>query len=424
MLVVVDIVLLVVIGLLVFYLALLSILALSVRVGRMPAVSAKRKFAVVIPAHNEQLSIAKTLKSLLAMQYPKKFFDVVVIADNCTDDTAAIARRLGAHVYERTDNTERGKGYALRWGFGRLLAPTNEYSALVVVDADSVVSRNFLEVMNYYVDCGAKAIQSSDQVESQPGVWSAETTRLGFALYNYVRPLGRKAFRLSAGLRGNGMCFAVETLHRYPWNAFSLNEDLEYGLFLLSNGVSVTFAPEAQVLATMPSDASNAETQRARWEKGRMPVIRKYAFRLLWSALRNLSFKPVDALIDLLTPPFVNLMGVASMLVGVNFLLWIFGIAPVGLICVGWSIVLVLGGVHVFGGLMAVDMDKGLLKALVYVPRYAYWKLTLYSKLLWRGKTTEWIRTSREHSPGHSLAEKSSSHTIVAPGVEHHSMKE
>lgn len=424
MLIGVDILLLVVIGSLVFYLAMLSAFALSVRVTQVPTMPAKTKFAIVIPAHNEHLSIAKTLTSLLALRYPKTLVDMVVIADNCSDETATIAKNLGALVYERTDTTARGKGYALRWAFDRLIARSGEYGAFIVVDADSVVSGNFLEVMNYYIGSGAKAIQSSDQVESQPGVWSAETTRLGFALYNYVRPLGRKALRLSAGLRGNGMCFAVETLRRYPWNAFSLNEDLEYGLFLLSNGVSVTFAPEAQVLATMPSDASNAETQRARWEKGRMPVIRNYSFRLLWSALRNLSFKPVDALIDLLTPPFVNLMGVASLLAGANFLLWLLGIAPLGALCVGWSIVLGLGIIHVFGGLMAADMDKGLLKALAYVPRYASWKLMLYSKLLWRGKTTEWVRTSREHSAKHSSPETSSSHPIVAPGVEHHSMKE
>jgi 1,2-diacylglycerol 3-beta-glucosyltransferase len=299
-------------------------------------------------------------------------------------------------VHERVDAGKRGKGYALRWGFDRLLAGEKGYDAFVVIDADTTVSKNLLQVMNHRIGAGASVIQCNDQVEPQPGAWSAESTRLGFTLYNYARPLGRLVLGLSAGLRGNGMCFTAGTLRRLPWDAYSLNEDLQYGLNLLLNGVTVVFAPEATVLATMPSDAAHAETQRARWEQGRFSIIRTYTPRLLWSAAKNRSFKPLDAAIDLLTPPLVNLMGVSFVLLCVNLVLWEAGITRTGSLSLGWLLVLLLGFVHVFAGLRAAGADRKLFGALAHVPRYALWKFMLYARLSRRARPGEWVRTFRE----------------------------
>lgn len=397
MLIIVDIALLGLFGGLTLYLALLSGLALAVPARRVVPAGAFKRFAVVIPSHNEQLTLSRTLDSILAVHYPRSLFDAVVIADNCEDGTAGIGRDCGAIVYERTDAGNRGKGYALRWAFDTLLSGEKDYDAFVIVDADSLVSSNFLQVMNCHIGLGAAAIQCNDQVQSQPGAWSAESTRLGFTLYNYVRPLGRLAVGLSAGLRGNGMCFTAETLRKFPWNAYSLNEDLQYGLDLLLNGVSVAFAPEATVLATMPSDAAHAETQRARWEHGRFPIILKYTPKLLWSAVRNFSFKPLDAAIDLLTPPFVNLMGASFVVLCANLALWAARIPGAGALCAAWLIVLGLCFFHVFAGLRAAAADASLYGALAHVPRYAVWKLLLYAKLWRREAPAEWIRTFREH---------------------------
>jgi 1,2-diacylglycerol 3-beta-glucosyltransferase len=396
MVVAIEIVLLIIFGFLLLYLALLSILALTARKPLPMATSRYRQLAVVVPANDEELSIGTTLKSLFAVDYPRDGFDVIVIADHCNDRTAEVARKLGAIVYERTNCAMRGKGYALRWCFDLLLSQDPAYDAVIVVDADSVISKNFLNVMNSYIEAGADVVQSSDMVDPQPGSWSAEVTRVGFILYNHVRPLGRRVIRCSAGLRGNGMCFTVDTLRRIPWRAFSLAEDLEYGLTLLLNGVTVVFAPEAKAFATMPADARNAVAQRTRWEGGRYPVIRRYAGRLLAAALKRRSFKAFDALVDLITPPFVNLLAIVGMLLCVNLLFSLVGVKPVAQFTWLWLTLIGIAAVHVIAGLYAADADQLAYKALLYVPRYALWKLAVYTRILRRDQTNRWIRTSRE----------------------------
>jgi 1,2-diacylglycerol 3-beta-glucosyltransferase len=393
---VVEIALVAVFGLFLLYLALLSALALTARKRSAVRSSKFQRIAVVVPAHNEESSIERTIHSLLAVDYPRESFDVIVVADNCTDRTAEVATNLGGIVYKRHNPKLHGKGYALRWCFDQLVSDKALYQAIVVVDADSVVSRNFLLVMNSYLESGAKVIQSSDLVKPRPGAWSAEVTRVGFTLYNYVRPLGRRVIKCSAGLRGNGMCFATETLRRIPWEAYSIAEDLEYGLMLLLKGVNVIFAPEAVVQATMPEKAENAEAPRARWEVGRFPIIKKYAGELLWTAIRNRSFRVLDAFIDLVTPPLVNLLAVVTIFFFLNLLLWGFGIAETALFVWLWAALFGVAAVHVLVGLYAAEADRSLYKALLHIPRYALWKLGVYGKVLQRGSSRRWIRTARE----------------------------
>lgn len=401
MLVTIHILLLATIGLLVVYLFMLSVLAACAHVPEQFETTFARRFAVVIPAHNEEFTIAPTIKSLLELQYAPQNFDVVVVADNCTDRTADVARESGTIVYERTSTDLRGKGYALRWCFDRLLSPPHEYDALVVVDADSVVSANFLTVMNYHLERGDRVIQASDLVKPQPGAWSSEMTRLGFTLYNYARPLGRHVIGCSTGLRGNGMCLAAGVLRSHPWEAYTRTEDLEFGLSLLLAGIPVAFAPRAFVLATMPQNPKLAESQRARWEHGRFPVIKKYGPLLLKNTLRHGSFESLDSFIDLITPPLINLM---AMVVGILlFTLGLFFSGVVSMLTFAylWTLVLLLGFLHMVIGLYASRADRFLYKALFHLPRYIAWKALLYLKRARRGETNEWIRTEREPVPAH-----------------------
>lgn len=383
-------------GTLTAYLALLSVLSLFA--ARRPPVAGgpRTRFAVLIPAHDEEATLGRTLSSLSRLDYPADLYRVFVIADNCTDDTAGAARLGGAAVLERTDPAARGKGHALRWAFDRLLPGQPGYDAFVVIDADSTASANFLDVMDAYLRRGAEAIQSSDQVTRNDASWSSEITRLGFTLYNFSRPLGRGVLGGSAGLRGNGMCFSAGLLRRLPWNAFGVTEDLQYGLELLLAGVRVRFAPAAVVLATMPAIAANAESQRIRWEQGRLPVRRRYARLLLGTGLRRASFRLLDAWIDLVTPPFVQLMAFngamaaahvpAALLLPGVFLPWL----------AAWGAVFAAGLLHVFAGLASARADAGLYRALLHVPRYAFWKLLLRRKHPPSRSPEDWVRTTRE----------------------------
>ncbi len=396
MLTVLQIILLCITGFFSSYLLLLSILALKARRRTKFGVKYQCRFALVTPAHNEESAIVRTLQSFFLIDYPPELRDIIVIADNCTDSTARVAREAGAIVYERENSELRGKGYALRWVFDKFAEEQAGYDAVVVIDADSVASRSFLSVMNYYLWKGARALQSSDLVRPQPGVWSVEATRLGFTLYNYVRPLGRRKLGGHAGARGNGMCFAWSALERVSWNAFSQNEDLEYGLQLLLNGIPVEFAPEAEVLATMPAVARNAESQRSRWEAGRFLMIRKYSWPLLKAFVGRRSFAFFDAFVDLVMPPLVNFFALCLVLGAASVALALTDVIhPV--FPVLWVFVTLLAVMHMVIGLRAPGVDSSLRKTLVHIPRYAWWKLLLYLRLVRKGHTREWVRTTREH---------------------------
>ena len=377
-----------------FYLFFLSLMGLFVNVKREKRSSRLRTFALVIPAHNEEGTIAKTVSSLMDIAYPGDHADVYVLADNCTDHTADIASGFnGVTVLERHDQQQRGKGFALRWCFDQLLSSPRVYDAIVVIDADSVASQNFLSVMNEYLEEGHQVLQAADVPEARPELWSSEVVRIGMTLYNISRPLGRRKLKFTAGLRGNGMCFSTDVLRTVPWRAYSLTEDLEYGLDLLLNGITVTLAPEAVVLASMPNRLSGS--QRERWEAGRFPVVKEYIPKLARKFRRTFSPVILDSLVDLLIPPFVNVFALAFLLSLITAGTVIVDLVDAAVLW-GWGAVLFLGSAHVVLGLVAARADRHLFQALAYVPCYAVWKLTVYAHVLMYGIRKEWIRTIRD----------------------------
>jgi len=354
-----------------------------------------RRFAIVIPAHNEEKMIAKTIYSLFSLNYPNKLFDVIVVADNCTDQTAEISTGLGATVWERTDDKKRGKGYALSWGFEKLLQSSADYDAVIVIDSDSLISGNFLTVMNDYLEQGMTVIQSNDLVLPQPGNWSIESTRIGFILTNFIKPLGRKNFGLFAGLRGNGMCFRTDVLRDVPWQAWSLTEDVEFGLTLILKGYKIEFSPEAVVWAQMPVHSRNAESQRSRWERGRSQITKNFAGIFFKKAIRHRSIRFFDVFIDLITPPFVNMMLFVSIMTVLSFLMWIFGwIAPTALWL--WVLLIFASVFHLLLGLKTAKADRMLYKSMLYIPIYILWKIKMYIKALSAQREMKWIRTTRD----------------------------
>lgn len=387
---------LVIIGLFTFYLSLLTALAFFYRSVINEPESKWNRFAVIIPAHNEEITIEQTLRHLFNISYPFELFDVIVVADNCEDKTAVISARTGALVLERFNKNFKGKGYALKWSFDLLLRSSKKYDAFLIVDADTFVSENILQIINSYINNGAEAIQCSDLVRPQQNSWSSEITRVGLILYNYVKPLGKKVINCSSGLRGNGMCFTSDILKKNPWQAFSQTEDLEYGINLLMNGTRTIFAPEAQVKAIMPTNSKNAESQRARWEIGRFPLIFKYAGNLLLAAMSKKSLDLFDTFIDLISPAFVNLFSLTILMIMVNIVLLILNISGTNIFMLIWSILLFMQIYHVIGGLYVAGADLDAYKALFHVPRYAVWKMLLYLKLALKGHAKLWIRTARE----------------------------
>src|SRR5881394_4074909 len=208
------------------------------------------KFAIVVPAHNEEDGIGATVSNLRTIDYPNDRFSINVVADNCSDETAARAEAACAQVLIRHDQEKRGKGYALEYAFERV-AP--EVDALVVVDADTFVSPNLLRAFAARIQAGALAVQADYAVRNPDASWRTRLMAIAFGAFHVLRSAARERLRLSSGLRGNGMCFTSRVLSLVPHDAYSIVEDVEYGIRLGEAGYRVHYAGEAHVYGEMVS---------------------------------------------------------------------------------------------------------------------------------------------------------------------------
>lgn len=355
------------------------------------------RFAVVVPAHNEQAQIAETVASLLQVHYPKALFEVVVVADNCTDATADIAQRAGARVLVRNHATERGKGYALHHAFTLLLAEgaPKSIDAVVVVDADSIVSPNLLHAFAVRLAAGEIAVQADYGVRNPLASWRTRLMTVALTIFHRVRGIARERMGLSAGLRGNGMCFSRACLTRFPHEAHGLVEDVEYGITLGLGGARIAYADEARVLGEMVSNAQGSESQRARWESGRASLKREQLPKLLRGAWQRRSAMLLDLALDLAVPPLARVavvVALACLLDGARLVLG----GHMGLS--SWVCAAALASLfgYVARGVQLSGLGFQAITALLWAPVYVVWKLV--SKLRPKHKDSGWVRTAREGS--------------------------
>jgi 1,2-diacylglycerol 3-beta-glucosyltransferase len=362
-----------------------------------PRADARTRFALLIPAHDEEQLIGRLLQSVHDVDYPDRLLDVYVIADNCSDATESRARASGARpdgrppgrVLVRNDVKHVGKGYALAWALERL--PLADYDAVAMVDADSVLHRDFFRAMEASFAEGAEAIQG------YYGVLEAVTTAavlraISFSLMHYVRPLGKTVFGGSCGLKGNGMVFSVELLLTQGWRSFSVVEDAEQHLRLVNGGVRVEFAPEARVYGEMPASLSGAKTQNLRWEAGRWSVARRYAPPLLWLALRRRSLAVLDAAVEPLVPP-LSVVAALGAVVTVGGLVT----GSLALAAAGGAVLAALAA-HVGGGMLLSGAPLSAWRCLLAAPLYLLWKVALYGQALLGAGAQRWVRTPRSPS--------------------------
>ncbi len=263
------------------YLLAIAVAAMSARRTRttLSETQPRSRMLVVIPAHDEETGVANTVASCRSADYPESLFSVLVIADNCTDRTAATAAEAGARVVERSDPIKRSKGYAIEYLIGRL-AGSGELAALdalVVVDADTTIDRSLLRRFDAHLQAGHDWVQAYYTVANPDESWRTRLMTHAFALFNGVMQLGHTALGTSAGLRGNGMCFSTRGLSRQPWVSYGLVEDMEFSWTLRLAGERIAFEPASRVYGAMlGSGGTAAANQRRRWEFGRGEVRRMY----------------------------------------------------------------------------------------------------------------------------------------------------
>lgn len=380
-------------GVLVGYLLLLTVAALFARRATDRPPEPKHRFAILIPAHDEERLLPETLASLVALDYPKALYDVHVVADNCTDRTAEIARSAGVHVYERFNTELVGKGHALNWLMDRINESTNSriYDAFVIFDADTIVSPGFLRVMDAWLTRGENAVQGYYAVRDPTRSWGVALRYAALAVLHYLRPLGRSVLGGTTGFKGNGLCLRADLARRFAWSG-SLTEDIQYHMELVLAGERVAFAPDAVLEAEMPGTLHGARTQNVRWERGRLQMIRAYVPQLLRAAFRQRRFVPFDAAMEQLIPPTAVLTALigACTLAGVVLGLWgHWTVAGVGLaLLAGEAIYLIVG-------LLLVRAPVRVWLALVYAPIFLIWKVGLYLRVLAGRERQGWVRTER-----------------------------
>src|SRR5271168_3158776 len=194
---------------------LLVLTCMSARPALPPGSSRNMSFDIIVPAHDEAAGIRKTISSLQQLSWPSALYRIVVVADNCTDATAAISRDAGATVLERQDLTRRGKGYALAHAFSWSRS-TGFANAVTVVDADSAVSANLLESFAARIEAGACALQAHYGVLNATDSWRTRLMAIALGSIHKVRSRARELMGVSCGIRGNGWCVTHALLDKIP----------------------------------------------------------------------------------------------------------------------------------------------------------------------------------------------------------------
>ena len=343
-------------------------------------------FAVLVPAHNEEKTIGRTVANLVRLKYPTDRFTVHVVADNCADATAAIAHRHGAVVHERNDPDRRGKGAALNWLVDELHAEASRIDAYVVVDADSELSPDFLLAMSRHLANGAEIVQGLNLVRVSEDRPLIRIRELAFELGCHLKPLAYERLGSSSGLFGNGMCFSAATLRRYRWNESSVVEDAELFFRLVRDGHRIRLATDAIVRSIMPASLRDAGSQAVRWERGKFDFTRDVASLLRRGVLRR-DRNALFAGLSGLTPPFAPL-ALASVL------------AFVGGAAAGWAGVVVLAAIAILCLFLYVLRGAALgrmtpwvvMRILLWAPSYCLWKVGVLALAALGGGRGEWKR--------------------------------
>lgn len=342
---------------------------------------------VVIPAHNEEQHIGRALQALHRSEYEADKLRIVVVADNCTDETARVASAFGARVLERTDPDRRGKGFALAWAFQRILRDP-EVQAICVIDADCEVSPHLLRALSIGLSDGAQAVQSAYVISDPRSSTGAALRWAGFALFNIVRPRGRDHLGLSSGLLGTGMAFSRTLLECSPWAAFSYAEDREQHMRWVRDGARVGFVGGAQVRSASAPEAGR-RSQEARWESGRVSLARTLSVDLLRKGLADRDLSALDAALEPMLPP-------QSLLALINVTAMVSARFSGSRSVLRVAVLAVLGQAgYVVLGLASVGAPLPVWQALFRSPAFIARRTGMVAGLVAGHGPTGWLRTAR-----------------------------
>jgi cellulose synthase/poly-beta-1,6-N-acetylglucosamine synthase-like glycosyltransferase len=355
-----------------------------------PAQGSRPRVAVLVPAHNESSLIVATLNSILPQLLAGD--RLVVVADNCTDDTAALARAAGAEVVERSNAQQRGKGYALDFGVRYLASDAPD--VMIVVDADSRVGEGSIERLALCCIDSGRPTQALYLMHAPAGSGlKVQIAEFAWCVKNQVRAQGWARLGLPCSLMGSGMAFAWRDLALIELASGHIVEDLKMGLDFCRSGKPPLFCPGALVSSDFPRSDEGLSIQRTRWEHGHLGVILSDAPKLLLEAIRKGNLNLLAMTADLLVPPLALLTLLLVVAFSLSWLVVLLGgalapalIASFGLALLGVTVLLAWNR---FGrGIIAFS-------ALLYAPFYALKKIPLYIGFVLK-RQVDWVRSKRD----------------------------
>lgn len=371
------------------------------------------KFMAIIPAHNEEMVVSNLIESLKNQTYDKNLYDIYVIADNCTDNTANVARRAGAIVLERFDPAHKTKGYALQWFLKQKIEENADYDAFFVFDADNIVDKDFILNMNKKLCQGEDVVQGYRDIKNPTDNWITAGYALFYWTMHRLYHLARYNVGLSTLLNGTGFMVRFDVVKPNGWQTETLTEDIEFSLERIIKGKKLGWATDAIVYDEQPTSFKQSWSQRSRWTVGHIQCMKRYTGELFNSVKEHKSLVTFDGFLYIVgTTPmliitmlvlFINCaMYAAQSMTNMEFAINILRyLVPTLLLPIGTAIVA-----------MTLDRKpiKPMIKGLLYYPLFMGTWVIINIKCLFKRETT-WEKI--EHVRDIKIAEVSEREEIL-----------
>ncbi|MCI8346134.1 MAG: glycosyltransferase family 2 protein [Clostridia bacterium] len=351
----------------------------------------ENRFMAIIPAHNEEAVVANLVESLKNQNYAKELYDIYVIADNCTDKTAQVAKEAGAIVYERFDENKKTKGYALQWFLAQKIEEDAPYDAFCVFDADNIADKNFLKAMNKKLCQGENVVQGYRDIKNPTDNWITAGYAIFYWTMNRFYHLARYNLGLSPLLNGTGFMVRFDVIKPTGWDTKTLTEDIEFSLKNIIEGRKLGWATDAIVYDEQPTGFKQSWSQRSRWTVGHIQCMKEYTGMLALAVKEKKTLMNFDGLLYILgsIPMFV----LTLILILMNFI--VFAAKGMTLAELGINILRYLVPTFIFPILTAIlimMLDKKpikpMLKGLLFYPLFLGSWLLINFKCLFKRETS------------------------------------
>ncbi len=354
------------------------------------------RFAVLLPAHDEAAVIAQTVERLRALRYPADLYHIFVVADHCSDDTAALARQAGAIVHERNERPRSGKGAALTWLLERVLQDQS-IQAVAVFDADTRVDADFLRIMDAHMRRGVPVVQGEHIIRNPQAGWFPRLTWAMFLVDNHYQNRGRVNLGFSAKHMGDSICFRADVLRAMGWGE-GLTEDYQLRQRLLLQGIRILYDPRARGYGEAAPTWAAAQKQRARWISGARQAGRQFAPQLIRQGIRQKHWGMLEGGIQAYMPSYSTLTLMALILLGAQLITYRLWGIPSPALLFAWAGLGAFLFLYPFWGLAARRAPWRAYVAMLSGMVFILWRTWLAIRVRVQRRAMGWIRTAHGNS--------------------------